>query len=102
MYGYDQRVEAFGSEGMAASDNPLAHTALVRTTDGTQAATLPYFFLERYVQSYLRQWDAFVDAFRNGLPSPVGGGDLRAPLVIGLAALRSHREGRPVLVDEIG
>ena len=102
VYGYDQRVEAFGSRGMAASENPLAHTGLVRTGAGTHAATLPYFFLERYVPSYLREWDAFVQAFRRGLPSPVGGADGRAPLAIGLAAWRSHREGRPVAVGEIG
>ena len=102
VYGFDQRVEAFGSLGMAASENPLAHTGLVRTKDGTQAATLPYFFLERYVPSYLREWDAFVNAYRNGLPSPVGGAAGRAPLAIGLAAFRSHREGRPVLIGEIG
>ena len=102
VYGYDQRVEAFGSRGMAASENPLAHTGLVRTGEGTHAATLPYFFLERYVPSYLREWDAFVQAFRRGLPSPVGGADGRAPLAIGLAAWRSHREGRPVAVGEIG
>jgi myo-inositol 2-dehydrogenase / D-chiro-inositol 1-dehydrogenase len=102
VYGFDQRVEAFGSLGMAASENPLAHTGLVRTSEGTQTATLPYFFLERYVPSYLREWDAFVNAFQGELPSPVGGPDGRAPLAIGLAALRSHREGRPVRVDEIG
>jgi len=101
VYGYDQRVEAFGSMGMAASENPPAHTGIVRTVDGTHAATLPYFFLERYVPSYLSQWDAFVTAVRHDLPSPVGGADGRAPLAIGLAAQRSLREGRPVRVDEI-
>jgi myo-inositol 2-dehydrogenase/D-chiro-inositol 1-dehydrogenase len=101
-YGYDQRLEAFGSLGMAASENPLGHTGLVRTRAGTHTPTLPYFFLERYIPSYLREWDAFVRAFRDGLPSPVGPDDGRAPLVIGLAAARSHCEGRPVRVDEIG
>ena len=102
VYGFDQRVEAFGSAGMAASENPLAHTGIVRTARGTEAATLPHFFLERYVPSYVREWEAFVLALRGGLPSPVGGTDGRAPLVIGLAAIRSHRDGRPVRVDEIG
>ena len=32
-YGYDQRVEVFGSGGMAASENPLAHTARVFTAN---------------------------------------------------------------------
>ena len=102
VYGYDQRVEAFGSLGMAASENPLLHTGIVRTVEGTHAATLPYFFIERYVPSYLGEWDAFVTAVRHDLPSPVGGVDGRAPLAIGLAAQRSLSEGRPVRVDEIG
>jgi myo-inositol 2-dehydrogenase/D-chiro-inositol 1-dehydrogenase len=101
VYGYDQRVEVFGSRGMAASENPLAHTAVVRTADGTSMSALPYFFLERYIPSYVREWTAFVDAVRNGTPPPVSGADARAPLVIGLAAWRSLREGRPVRMEEV-
>jgi myo-inositol 2-dehydrogenase/D-chiro-inositol 1-dehydrogenase len=102
VYGYDQRVEAFGSKGLAASENPLVHTGSVRTADGVQAATLPYFFLERYVPSYIAQWEALVAALRGDLPSPVDGADGRAPIAIGIAAERSLREGRPVTVAEIG
>jgi myo-inositol 2-dehydrogenase / D-chiro-inositol 1-dehydrogenase len=101
VYGYDQRVEVFGSAGMAASENPLANSALVRTGDGTSAATLPYFYLERYVPSYLGEWEAFVAAVSAGRTPPVTSADARAPLVIGLAAGRSLREGRPVRVDEV-
>jgi myo-inositol 2-dehydrogenase / D-chiro-inositol 1-dehydrogenase len=98
VYGYDQRVEVFGSAGMASSENPLAHTALVRSAAGTRQATLPYFFLERYIPSYLREWEAFVAAVSAGATPPVTGRDARAPLVIGLAAWQSLREGRPVRV----
>jgi myo-inositol 2-dehydrogenase / D-chiro-inositol 1-dehydrogenase len=101
VYGYDQRVEAFGAGGMAQSENPSAHTATIATADGTTGATLPYFFLERYVPSYLREWEAFVSAVRDGGRTPAGLADARAPLVIGLAAWRSLREGRPVAVAEI-
>jgi myo-inositol 2-dehydrogenase / D-chiro-inositol 1-dehydrogenase len=100
-YGYDQRVEAFGAMGLAASENPLAHTGVVRTAAGTRRPALPHFFLERYVPSYLRQWEAFVDAIRDGRTPPVGVADGRAPLVIGLAAWRSLREGRPVGIEEV-
>jgi myo-inositol 2-dehydrogenase/D-chiro-inositol 1-dehydrogenase len=100
-YGYDQRVEAFGSLGVAASENPPAHTGVVRTAAGSQAQTLPYFFLDRYVPSYVREWEAFVGAVREGTDPPVGAADARAPLVIGLAAWRSLREGRPVRIAEI-
>jgi myo-inositol 2-dehydrogenase / D-chiro-inositol 1-dehydrogenase len=101
VYGYDQRVEAFGSAGMAISDNLPAHGGVVRTVDGARSARLPYFFLERYIPSYLGEWEAFAAAVREGTPSPVSGADGRAPLVLGLAAQRSAREGRPVRVDEI-
>jgi myo-inositol 2-dehydrogenase/D-chiro-inositol 1-dehydrogenase len=100
-YGYDQRVEVFGSEGMAASGNPLGHTATVSTAAGTSSATLPYFFLERYIPSYLREWEAFVRAVSTGGPTAVGPRDARAPLVAGLAAWMSVREGRPVKTAEV-
>jgi myo-inositol 2-dehydrogenase / D-chiro-inositol 1-dehydrogenase len=101
VYGYDQRVEVHGSAGMAASENPLANAAVVRTQDGMRGATLPYFYLERYIPSYLGEWEAFVGAVAAGDPPPVSGADARAPLVIGLAAWRSLREGRPVRVEEV-
>src|SRR3954449_2724399 len=65
-YGYDQRVEVFGPGGMAATENPLAHTAIIRTEAGTRAPALPYFYLERYIPSYLREWEAFVAAVGAG------------------------------------
>ena len=73
VYGYDQRVEVFGSAGMAASENPLAHTR-GRAHGGRACAppTLPYFFLERYIPSYLREWEAFVAAVAAGTPPLVG------------------------------
>ena len=98
VYGFDQRVEAFGSAG----ENPPAHTGVVRTDEGSWGAPLPDFFLERYVPSYVAEWEAFVQAVREGLPSPVPGADGRAPLAIGLAAWRSLREGRAIRVAEIG
>jgi myo-inositol 2-dehydrogenase / D-chiro-inositol 1-dehydrogenase len=101
-YGYDQRVEVFGSEGMAASDNPLAHTARVFTGTGVKCPPLPYFFLERYTPSYVREWEAFVGAVQAGSPPPVSLTDARAPLVIGLAAWQSLHTGQPVSVDESG
>jgi len=100
-YGYDQRVEVLGSEGMAVSENPRAHTGSLITAAGERRPPNPYFFLERYLPSYVREWEAFVDAVRSGEDPPVSTGDARAPLVIGLAAGRSLREGRPVRVEEV-
>jgi myo-inositol 2-dehydrogenase/D-chiro-inositol 1-dehydrogenase len=101
VYGYDQRVEVFGSGGMAASENPLVHTGVVTTAAGTRRPALPHFFLERYIPSYVRQWQAFVAAVQGGTTPPVSTRDARPPLVIGLAATRSLREGRAVRTEEV-
>lgn len=102
VYGFDQRVEVFGSLGMAASENPPSHTTVVSTVSGTHRPRLPYFFLDRYTPSYIHEWTAFIAAVRSGAPSPVSGRDARAPLEIGLAAWRSVRERRPVAVGDEG
>jgi myo-inositol 2-dehydrogenase / D-chiro-inositol 1-dehydrogenase len=101
VYGYDQRVEVFGSQGMAATENPLAHSGVIRTAEGTREAALPYFYLERYTSSYVHEWEAFVGALAAGDTPPVTATDARAPLVIGLAAWRSLREERPVRVEQV-
>ena len=101
VYGYDQRVEAFGSAGMAISENPREHTAEVHTAAGTRQQNIPYFFLERYIPSYLAGWSAFAEGLESGV-MPITMADGRAPLVAGLAAIKSHQEGRPVATSEIG
>ena len=100
-YGYDQRVEVHGSLGMAQSDNPLTYTGRIHTADGSRLPTIPYFFLDRYIPAYVNQWKSFVKAVREGTPTEVTAADGRAPLVIGLAALRSMAERRTVATAEI-
>lgn len=101
VFGFDQRIEAFGSAGMAVSDNPRAHAGWSMSADGSGGPALPYFFLDRYLASYRLEWEAFVAYLRDGGPSPVGPLDGRAPVLIGLAATRSVREGRPVGIHEV-
>ncbi|MDX2378322.1 MAG: inositol 2-dehydrogenase [Acidimicrobiia bacterium] len=101
-YGYDQRVEVFGSGGKAASDNFHQFNSVLATEDGFRHPPLENFFLQRYTRSYIDQWDAFVDATTEGSDHPVVGADGRAALVMGLAAWRSVREERSVRIEEIG
>ena len=100
-YGYDQRVEVFGSAGKAESDNHHNHCALIATEAGFTQPPLQNFFLERYRESYVRQWDAFVKAVGDRTTPLVTGADGRAPLVIAVAAKRSMDENRPVRVSEV-
>lgn len=99
VYGYDQRLEVLGSTGMAVSENPMKDSAMVYSSEERRGSVLPYFFLDRYTDSYRREWDAFVRYVRDGGASPVSGVDGRAPVAIGIAAWESYRTGVPVAVD---
>jgi myo-inositol 2-dehydrogenase/D-chiro-inositol 1-dehydrogenase len=100
-YGYDQRVEVFGSTGMARSENQPMHSGLLFTEAGEGAPALKPFFLDRYRESYRRAWEAFVAAVGRGGPAPVGISDARRALLIGLAAKQSLAERRAVTVAEV-
>ncbi len=101
-YGYDQRVEALGTKGMALSDNRRDNNAQVFVEGATRQAPFQHFFLERYTDSYRLEWLAFTEYALHGGPSPVSGADGRAPIVMAMAAGLSAKEGRPVRLDEIG
>jgi len=101
VYGYDQRVEVFGSEGMVTVRNntPDNHIHFDRT--GVHCSLPLHFFMERYTESYLREMQAFVEAVLAGQPAPVTGSDGLAAVQIALAAARSVRENRPVKLSEV-
>ena len=99
-YGYDQRVEVFGANGRAMSDNPPVHTGTVLTGDGSHGTVIPNFFIERYHVGYVNEWTAFARYVAEGGPSPVSGQDGKAPVVIAMAAGESQRTGLPVKVSE--
>ncbi len=101
VYGYDQRVEVFGAKGMVTAANPLTDTVSVSGSKGTRAALPPHFFVERYKTAYLSELQAFFKCIQEDTLPPVTGKDGRAPVVMGLAALKSLRENRPVLLSEI-
>ena len=101
VYGYDQRVEVFGSKGMVTAANPLTDTVTFSDSAGTRAAAPPYFFIERYKPAFLAELQAFLTCIREDTAPLVTGEDGRVPVVMGFAAMQSLRENRPVRLDEI-
>ncbi len=101
VYGYDQRVEVFGSNGAVSTENNYPNTAIVSGPGRIQRDLPLNFFIERYTESYVTELEAFVDAVLDGQPVPVAGPDGRAPVIIALAARKSYDENRPVRLDEI-
>lgn len=102
VYGYDQRVEAFGDAGMALSENHPERTVRLFNASATDSQPpLLNFFIERYAQAFAAEIDAFVDAVEQGKPAPVGFDDGAKALVLAEAAILSVREGRSVKVEEL-
>ncbi len=100
-YGYDQRVEVFGSKGSAAASNDTPTNTILSTDEGVQSDKPLYFFLERYKNSFIDEMRDFFDAVLNDKETPVAAIDGLKPVIIGLAAKKSVAEGRPVKTSEI-
>lgn len=100
-YGYDQRIEVFGSNGAAIASNDTATTVKLMGEDGVVSDKPLYFFLERYMQSFRDEMIQFVDAVKNDTPTPATGEDGLNSLLVALSAKKSVAEGRPVSVSEI-
>ncbi|MDR1464706.1 MAG: inositol 2-dehydrogenase [Oscillospiraceae bacterium] len=100
-YGYDQRAEVFGSLGAAACGNDGASAVQISSAGGVTGEKPLYFFLERYMQAYATEVTEFLEAVRDGGAVPVGAGDGLAAVLIGIAATKSAKEGRPVKLAEI-
>ena len=63
VYGYDQRVEVFGSDGMLISDNRTATQVQAYGAHYSgRREPLLHFFTDRYGESYRLQLDAFAAA----------------------------------------
>jgi myo-inositol 2-dehydrogenase/D-chiro-inositol 1-dehydrogenase len=101
VYGYDQRVEVFGSKGMVQANNNTPDQDVYFNAEGVHSAKPLYFFLERYMESFVAEMKEFVQSIRKNTPPPVTGNDGRIPVVMGMAAKKSYLEHRPVRLSEI-
>lgn len=101
VYGYDQRVEVFGSRGCVIADNEATNTVRIYTAECTNLDKIPYFFLERYMESYANEMKAFfdyLDADENPKPDGIDG---LQNVLVAMAAQKSFEENRPVKLSEI-
>lgn len=97
-YGYDQRVEVHGAQGMLRAGNLLENTVEVATETGFRSAPAQHFFLERYAAAYRLELAHFTDAVTAGTPvSPSIMDGLRAQILAD-AATESLATGKPVSV----
>jgi len=99
VFGYDQRLEAFGSAGMLSVGNQ--HSTSVRLSNATQTEAAPEylnFFLDRYTPAYRAELDHLITGMEQGSQPTPGFADGREALALADAALESLRTGQTVQV----
>ncbi|MGO2880437.1 MAG: inositol 2-dehydrogenase [Halomonas sp.] len=98
-YGYDQRIEAFGSEGMLQAQNESDTRLRFTGTSGQVEEKPKWFFLERYALAYRLEINDFVDAWKKHRAPLAGAQDGLEALRLADAAEHSLREGRKILLE---
>jgi len=101
VYGYDQRVEVFGSGGCVAADNNYPNTTFISDARRVHRDLPLNFFMERYAESYIVEMKVFVESVLEDKVPPVTGIDGRIPVVMAYAAKKSLQENRPVKLSEV-
>jgi myo-inositol 2-dehydrogenase/D-chiro-inositol 1-dehydrogenase len=94
-YGYDQRIEVHGSEGMLRADNMLENTVELSNGQGFRTAPTQPFFLERYAAAYRAEMEHFVDVITSGSEMTPSGLDGLKAQMLADAADASARDGQP-------
>lgn len=102
-YGYDQRVELFGSKGALRVDNVPGTTVIRLDEAGGRGASFPYSFVERYADAYRAELDHFADVLDGKVAPSTGPRDTLRALRLADAAERSLKSGAPVRLEgELG
>ncbi len=100
-YGYDQRLEVFGTGGQASAANDTPTNVSYINEKGNMTDKPLYFFLERYMQSFTDEMTEFINAVQNDELTKTTVNDGLEALRLGLAAKLSVKEHRPVKLSEI-
>jgi myo-inositol 2-dehydrogenase/D-chiro-inositol 1-dehydrogenase len=101
VYGYDQRVEVFGSKGSLAANNDFPNTVEISTADRIYRDKPLNFFLERYNAAYIEETQLFIEAIQRDIEVPVNGNDGLQAELIALAAKLSCKLGKPVKLKDV-
>ncbi|MGX4670403.1 inositol 2-dehydrogenase [Cerasibacillus sp. JNUCC 74] len=99
VYGYDQRVEVFGSEGMLKAENVNNSTVEYYSKEDTSFTKPLPIFTERYREAYIAEMRFFIDALLNDGPLLATGEDVIMAQRVAVAAQKSLETGLPVKVD---
>jgi myo-inositol 2-dehydrogenase / D-chiro-inositol 1-dehydrogenase len=101
-YGYDQRVEFFGTEGLVKHENHFPNTVEKWNGESVKKVDpIHNFFMTRYADAYKNETKAFCEILKSGKDVSPSGDDGRAALEMAMACDLSLKLGRPVLLSEV-
>lgn len=101
VYGYDQRVEVFGSEGAVQNENDIPNTVFISREDGVTSGTAYKVMWDRYTQAFISEMKAFAGAVKNDTIPEVTDLDGLYPVLMAAAATKSVKESRTVKISEV-
>jgi myo-inositol 2-dehydrogenase/D-chiro-inositol 1-dehydrogenase len=100
VYGYDQRLEVFCSNGVAIAGNEAENTVVMGNAVGYQSAKPPFSFIQRYADGYIAEVRQFIENVREDKPVSPTGHDSRMAVLLGEATWESFRQNRPISMKE--
>lgn len=93
-YGYDQRIEVLGSDGMLQAGNRRPTSVEISDAKAVSRDKPHHFFVERYAESYAAEIDHFITCVETGRKPDVTASDGRKAMILCEAALASAKSGR--------
>ncbi|BFI46457.1 inositol 2-dehydrogenase [Yersinia pseudotuberculosis] len=95
-YGYDQRLELHGSQGLLCVGNILENQVQHFGQKGGIRALPEHFFLQRYQAAYVAEWEHFVAVLRGDVQPECGGEEGERALYLADKALESLHSQREI------
>ncbi|ABS48138.1 MULTISPECIES: inositol 2-dehydrogenase [Yersinia pseudotuberculosis complex] len=95
-YGYDQRLELHGSQGLLCVGNILENQVQHFGQKGGIRALPEHFFLQRYQAAYVAEWEHFVAVLRGDVQPECGGEEGKRALYLADKALESLHSQREI------
>lgn len=99
VYGYDQRIEAFGSDGMLQSRHRTETHVVHTNKQGIKTDSPLSFFLKRYERAYILELQHFIECLNNRIDPIVNQVDGLHALELAIAAQHSLQINGPVRID---
>ena len=97
-YGYDQRIEIFGSKGVISVENKPDSLYYFSNQESTEMSKIKYSFIERYKDSYVAELEHFYTCIISNKKPDVGPENILSAIRVAVAGVKSLENNSPQTV----